>query len=57
MITSLSFLINSNIKGPYGSETGTPFSIPIQGSEVVGFFGSSGWYLDSVGLYVKPVIN
>ena len=57
MITSISFVINSTINGPYGSQTGTAFSIPIEAGEVVGFHGSGGWYLDSIGLYVKPVIN
>ena len=57
VITSLSFVINGNINGPYGRQIGTAFSIPIQDSEVVGFHGKAGWYLDSIGLYVKPVIN
>lgn len=56
VITSLSFLINNTINGPYGTETGTSFSIPIQGSEVIGFFGKSGYYLDSIGLYVKASV-
>ncbi|KAG2624554.1 hypothetical protein PVAP13_3KG142200 [Panicum virgatum] len=55
----------SGTYGPFGGHAcvvrsltfpgGTPFSVPVQdGGRVVGFFGSSGWLLDAVGVYVHP---
>ncbi|XP_062076286.1 jacalin-related lectin 34-like [Humulus lupulus] len=55
VITSLSFITNVDTYGPFGKETGTIFSNPIQGGVVVGFHGKSGHYIDSIGIYVKPV--
>lgn len=56
VITSLSFITNLNTTyGPFGKATGTAFSNPIQGGVVVGFHGKSGYYIDSIGIYVKPV--
>ncbi|XP_062114665.1 jacalin-related lectin 4-like [Humulus lupulus] len=54
VITSLSFITNLNTYGPFGKATGTAFSNPIQGGVVVGFHGKSGYYIDSIGFYVKP---
>lgn len=31
------------------------FSFPISGHKVAGFHGNAGWYLDSVGFYLKQV--
>ncbi|KAF4380944.1 hypothetical protein F8388_011866 [Cannabis sativa] len=55
VITSISFITNLKTYGPFGGETGTPFSLPIQGGVVVGFHGKSGDFVDSIGIYVKPV--
>ncbi|XP_062076287.1 mannose/glucose-specific lectin-like [Humulus lupulus] len=54
VITSLSFITNLNTYGPFGKATGTAFSNPIQDGVVVGFHGKSGYYIDSIGIYVKP---
>nr|P83304.1 RecName: Full=Mannose/glucose-specific lectin [Parkia platycephala]1ZGR_A Chain A, Mannose/glucose-specific lectin [Parkia platycephala]1ZGR_B Chain B, Mannose/glucose-specific lectin [Parkia platycephala]1ZGS_A Chain A, Mannose/glucose-specific lectin [Parkia platycephala]1ZGS_B Chain B, Mannose/glucose-specific lectin [Parkia platycephala] len=54
VVTSLSFITNVTKHGPFGIASGTSFSIPIEGSLVTGFHGKSGYYLDSIGIYVKP---
>ncbi|KAM6576289.1 hypothetical protein CsatB_028126 [Cannabis sativa] len=55
VITSLSFITNlKKIHGPFGSETGTTFSHPIQGTgTIVGFHGKSGCFIDSIGIYIS----
>lgn len=55
MITSLSFITNLTTHGPFGTATGTSFSVPIEGSVVIGFHGRGGHYLDAIGIHVKPV--
>lgn len=55
VIRSLVFKSNRRTFGPYGVEEGTPFSLPIEGGQIVGFKGRSGWYLDSIGCYLSPV--
>ncbi|XXG89101.1 hypothetical protein AAC387_Pa12g1183 [Persea americana] len=54
VITSLSFITNLTTYGPFGAATGTSFSIPIEGSVVIGFHGRGGFYLDAIGIHVKP---
>ncbi|XVE79531.1 hypothetical protein DITRI_Ditri14bG0066200 [Diplodiscus trichospermus] len=54
VITSLSFKTNLTAYGPFGTATGTSFSIPIEGSVVIGFHGRGGYYLDAIGIHVKP---
>ncbi|XVF79052.1 hypothetical protein PTKIN_Ptkin14bG0188800 [Pterospermum kingtungense] len=55
VITSLSFKTNLTTYGPFGTATGTSFSIPIEGSVVIGFHGRGGYYLDAIGIHVKPM--
>uniref|UniRef100_A0A803PUJ6 Jacalin-type lectin domain-containing protein n=1 Tax=Cannabis sativa TaxID=3483 RepID=A0A803PUJ6_CANSA len=61
VILSLSFQTNLKTYGPFGTTTGRgePFTAPIGGEDslVVGFFGRSGYYLDALGIYVKPQAN
>ncbi|KAM7468844.1 hypothetical protein LguiA_007027 [Lonicera macranthoides] len=54
VIGSLSFITNLTTYGPFGTATGTSFSIPIEGSVVIGFHGRGGYYLDANGIHVKP---
>ncbi|XVF82064.1 hypothetical protein PTKIN_Ptkin16aG0013500 [Pterospermum kingtungense] len=54
VIRSLSFKTNLTTYGPFGTVTGTSFSIPIEGSVVIGFHGRAGYYLDAIGIHVKP---
>ncbi|KAG6742363.1 hypothetical protein POTOM_053234 [Populus tomentosa] len=54
VIRSLSFITNLTTHGPFGTATGTSFSIPIEGSVVNGFHGRAGYYLDAIGIFVKP---
>ncbi|KAF4379650.1 hypothetical protein F8388_023667 [Cannabis sativa] len=55
LITSISFITNLKTYGPFGGETGTAFSLSIQDGVVVGFHGKSGDFVDSIGIYVKPI--
>ncbi|EEC68267.1 hypothetical protein OsI_36302 [Oryza sativa Indica Group] len=58
IITSLTFVTNAQSYGPYGQREGTPFHIPVQSSGcIVGFFGRAGWYVDAIGIYVKPKLQ
>lgn len=55
VIRSLTIASNLTKYGPFGSELGTHFSLPVSGGKVVGFHGRSGWYLDSIGVYLKKL--
>ncbi|KAJ1256764.1 hypothetical protein BS78_K312900 [Paspalum vaginatum] len=58
VITSLSLMTNVRTYGPFGNVKGTPFQIPVQSNgSIVGFFVRTGWYLDSVGVYVNPKLQ
>ncbi|XP_070670346.1 jacalin-related lectin 3-like [Malus domestica] len=56
-VRSLTFKSNKRTYGPFGVEQGTYFSLQETASniKIVGFHGMSGWYLDSIGAYVKPI--
>ncbi|KAM0864843.1 hypothetical protein ACQ4PT_043669 [Festuca glaucescens] len=55
VVTSLKFRTDKGrTYGPYGEETGTPFSIPAADGCIVGFWGRSGWLLDAIGVYIMP---
>ena len=55
VVTSLTFRTDKGrTYGPYGEETGTPFSIPAANGCIVGFWGRSGWLLDAIGVYIMP---
>lgn len=56
LVQSLTFESNQAKYGPYGlDEQGTYFSLSITGSKIVGFHGRCGRYLDSIGVYLKPL--
>ncbi|CAL4899148.1 unnamed protein product [Urochloa decumbens] len=56
VITSLKIVTNVKTFGPWSTEIGTPFSVPVQsGSGIVGFFARAGKYLDALGVYVHHV--
>ena len=55
VIHSLRFYTNKTEYGPYGSEKGTPFSLPMEGGVIVGFHGRAGHYVDAIGVYVKTM--
>ncbi|XP_043713347.1 jacalin-related lectin 3 [Telopea speciosissima] len=56
-VRSLTIESNKKTYGPYGIEQGTQFSFPITGGKIVGFHGKGGWYIDSIGVYLKPLYN
>ena len=52
LVRSLSFETNTKrTLGPYGPQSGTAFQTDVHGS-IVGFFGTSGTRLDSIGAYM-----
>ncbi|WVZ99180.1 hypothetical protein U9M48_044513 [Paspalum notatum var. saurae] len=55
IIRSLTFQSNSSKYGPFGTEDGTPFSLPVSSGKIIGFHGRSGSYLNSIGFYLKQV--
>ncbi|XP_038898653.1 jacalin-related lectin 3-like isoform X3 [Benincasa hispida] len=55
VIRSLTLESNTKTYGPFGMEEGTKFSFPIMEAKIVGFHGSSGWFLDAIGIYVQPI--
>ncbi|CAI9298693.1 unnamed protein product [Lactuca saligna] len=54
IISSLSFKTNKRTHGPFGHATENVFSIPWDKGLLVGFYGLAGYYIDSIGIYVKP---
>lgn len=55
IITSLALVTNARTYGPFGGGRGIPFKTPMQiNGSIVGFFGRAGWYLDAIGVYVRP---
>uniref|UniRef100_A0A7N2R7S9 Jacalin-type lectin domain-containing protein n=1 Tax=Quercus lobata TaxID=97700 RepID=A0A7N2R7S9_QUELO len=55
VIHSLCFYTNKTEYGLYGSEKGTPFSLPMEDGVIVGFHGRAGQYVDAIGVYVKTM--
>lgn len=56
-VVSLIFESNRKIYGPFGIQQGTPFSLSTIGGKIVGFHGRSSWYLDSIGIYLRPLLQ
>ena len=54
VIRSLTFKSNQRTYGPFGVEEGTPFNFLTNGGYIVGLYGRSGWFLDSIGFYLSP---
>ncbi|KAL7152423.1 hypothetical protein ABFS83_04G096200 [Erythranthe nasuta] len=57
VIRSLTFKTNRRTFGPFGVEEGTPFSLPMEGGQIVGFKGRGGWYLDAIGFHISRPKN
>lgn len=55
VIHSLTFQSNKRTYGPFGTETGRKFSFPPTGGKIIGFYGSSGSHLESLGAYLEPI--
>lgn len=55
VIKSLTFQTNKRVLGTSGPQDGTKFDTEVNNGKIVGFFGSSGDRLDSIGAYIlKP---
>uniref|UniRef100_A0A5B7B5B1 Jacalin-type lectin domain-containing protein n=1 Tax=Davidia involucrata TaxID=16924 RepID=A0A5B7B5B1_DAVIN len=54
VIKSLCFQTNLTKYGPFGSESGSFFSFPMEGGIIVGFHGRACQFLQAIGVYVKP---
>ncbi|XP_010533571.1 PREDICTED: jacalin-related lectin 3 isoform X2 [Tarenaya hassleriana] len=54
-VRSLTFESNRRKYGPFGSESGTYFSLPKSEAKIVGFHGKTGWYLDAIGVHIQPL--
>ncbi|KAM0948476.1 putative jacalin-like lectin domain-containing protein [Dioscorea sansibarensis] len=55
VIRSLILKSNRRSFGPFGIEEVTPFTLSMDGGLIVGFYGRSGWYLDTFGFYLSHV--
>lgn len=55
VVRSLCFYTNHTKYGPFGSNSGTSFSIPMEGGAIVGFHGRAGQFLDAIGVYAKAI--
>ncbi|XP_048128152.1 jacalin-related lectin 20-like [Rhodamnia argentea] len=55
IIHSLTFQSNKRTYGPFGTEIGRKFSFPATGGKIIGFYGSSGSHLQSLGAYFEPI--
>ncbi|MCL7040026.1 hypothetical protein MKW94_015620, partial [Papaver nudicaule] len=55
-IRSLTFVSNMKTYGPFGvNQLGTHFSFSMMNCKIVGFHGYSGWYLDAIGVHMRPL--
>lgn len=54
-VRSITFGTNRKTYGPFGIEHGTYFSLPTNGTKIVGFHGRSGLYVDAIGAHLKPI--
>ncbi|XP_071742626.1 mannose/glucose-specific lectin-like [Rutidosis leptorrhynchoides] len=54
VVTSLSFATDVNKFGPFGTENGTHFSLPISKATFAGFYGRASDYVHAIGVYLKP---
>ncbi|XP_071712186.1 agglutinin-like [Rutidosis leptorrhynchoides] len=54
VIRSLTFKSNKRTFGPFGFEEGTPFNFLTNGQKIAGFYGKTGWFLDSIGVHLLP---
>ncbi|PRQ50589.1 putative jacalin-like lectin domain-containing protein [Rosa chinensis] len=54
VLRSLKFETNKRSYGPFGVETGTPFTFRVKdGEKIVGLKGRNGWYLDAIGFHIS----
>ncbi|KAD7477746.1 hypothetical protein E3N88_00882 [Mikania micrantha] len=53
VIASISFVTNKKSYGPFGNVRGRPFTLPWDDGSFAGFYGLCGWYIDSIGVYLK----
>ncbi|KAI3989187.1 hypothetical protein MKX01_033223 [Papaver californicum] len=55
-IRSLTFVSNMKTYGPFGAnQLGTHFSFSMTNNKIVGFHGYFGWYLDAIGVHMRPL--
>ena len=53
---SLVFHTNQRISPTYGGGGGGDFTLLApEGSEVIGFFGRAGWFVDAIGIVTRPL--
>ncbi|KAL4572397.1 hypothetical protein LXL04_019172 [Taraxacum kok-saghyz] len=53
VISSISFITNKKVYGPFGHARGSPFTIAWKDCSFVGFYGLAGWYINAIGVYLK----
>lgn len=57
VIKSLTFQSSRRVYGPYGKEEGKNFQCWPRIGKLVGLYGKSGTYLDSIGAYFAPAFH
>ncbi|KAJ8491038.1 hypothetical protein OPV22_012759 [Ensete ventricosum] len=40
--------------GPFGTNGGNAFSVPVAACKIIGFFGRAGTMIDAIGVYLAP---
>ncbi|XP_076881327.1 mannose/glucose-specific lectin-like [Bidens hawaiensis] len=53
VISSVSLETNKTTHGPFGGTTDSVFTLPWDSGSLVGFYGLAGYYIDSIGVYLK----
>lgn len=56
LVRSLVFESNKRKYGPFGLQQGAHFSLPMAGGMIAGFHGRSSWFLESIGVHLKPLL-
>ncbi|KAF6156383.1 hypothetical protein GIB67_031504 [Kingdonia uniflora] len=54
VLTSLKVITNVTTYGPFGSRNDSRETISVEGRFIVDFYGGMGWFIDSIGVYLKP---
>lgn len=57
VISSISFLTNKSIHGPFGQATKSSFLVSWPNGSFSGFYGLAGYYIDGIGVYMKASEN
>ncbi|CAL9134173.1 unnamed protein product [Musa textilis] len=54
VVRNLTLRTNKKSYGPFGTNGGNAFSVPVASGKITGFFGRAGNMIDAIGVYLAP---